>query len=190
MAANFLQRRLTFQERLAQLYHAFVYLLLITIILVLCSAVQFLAYDPNYGILTARAGLFLIRHDPRRRAWILIDMDSFKAYNTLHGHSMADRRVRRAWHRGPERRMGERRALRFIVAKRGGDEKLVSCRPGEEELVVALMRARFAAEDITFTACIQSDGRDLDAMLIAAERRILDSKARNEKNTVLYLPVV
>lgn len=171
-------------------YYTIIALLQTAFILFLCWLIRYLAIDPNYGILTAAAGLFIIRHDPRRRTWILIDLDSFKAYNTLHGHSMADRRVRRAWHPGPERRHGERRALRFIVAKRGGDEKLVSCRPGEEELVVALMRARFAAEDITFTACIQSDGRDLDAMLIAAERRILDSKARNEKNTVLYLPVV
>lgn len=169
------------------MYHALIELLLSASILFLCYLIRYLSIDPNYGILTAAAGLFIIRHDPRRRAWILIDLDEFKLYNLAHGHTMADRRVRRAWHPEPERRRGERRALRFIVVKRGGDEQMISCRPGQEAAVVAFIRAQFAAEEITFTACIQPHGRDLDAMLIAAERRILDSKARNEKNTVLYL---
>lgn len=157
------------------------------IIAALLVVIRQLSIDPNYGILTARAGLLLIRIDPRPRAWILLDVDNFKAYNTLHGHSQADRRVRSVWHRGAERRQGERRALRYLVVKIGGDEKLVSCRRGEEAEVVALIQARYAAVDITVTACVQAEGRDLDAMRAAASLLILASKKRNEKNTVLYL---
>lgn len=163
------------------------YTLLIAIIAALLVVIRALMYDPNYGILTATAGLLLIRLDPRPRAWILLDVDNFKAYNTLHGHSGADRRVRSVWHQGAERRQGERRTLRYLVVKIGGDEKFVSCRRGEEAEVIALIRARYAAVDMTITACVQAEGRDLDAMREAASLLILDSKRRDERNTVLYL---
>lgn len=150
------------------------------IVLGLCAAIGRLARDPNYGILTAAVGLPLVRYDRRRRDLILLDIDNFKAHNTTHGHSAADGHMRSVW-------IAFRWTDGVIVTKRGGDELVLSCPAGSADRVLDIAASRLAAVGLTATACIQADGRDLDAMLIAAERRILDSKARDEKNTVLYL---
>jgi len=155
--------------------------LLIAIIVALLAVIRTLAYDPNYGILTAAAGLFLVHHDRRRRDLILLDFDNFKAFNTAHGHSEADRRVRGVWH------LAFRRADDVRIVKRGGDELLLSCPVGYADQVLDIAAARLAAVGLTATACVQVDSRDMRLMLEAAERRILVSKARNEKNCVLYL---
>jgi GGDEF domain-containing protein len=150
------------------------------IILALLVALRYLARDPNYGILTAAAGLPLVRYDRRRRDLILLDIDNFKAHNTAHGHTAADDHMRSVW-------IAFRMTDGIIVVKRGGDELVLSCPSGSADHVLDIAAARLAAVGLTATACVQPGGRCLDTMLVAAERRILDSKARNEKNTVLYL---
>lgn len=159
---------------------------LLTILVIAEAAVIcFLSVDPNYGILNATAGLFLIRMERRRRDLILLDLDNFKAYNSRHGHTGADTRVRSAL-----KALRFRRSDGVRVVKRGGDELLISCPSGRADEVTGLARLRLAGVELTATACIGRGAADVTAMLIAAERAILDAKSAGHKNTVLYLGVL
>lgn len=141
--------------------------------------IGFLAFDANYGILTATAGLAIVRYERRRRDLILLDLDNFKAFNAIYGHSEADRRVRHA--------LRFRRGDGVRVVKRGGDEILVSCPVGRADETIARARARLADVALTATACIAYGADDLYGMLKEAEREILAAKQAGNKNTVLYL---
>jgi|GEM_PF-3454076 FOG: GGDEF domain len=145
--------------------------------------IGFLAIDRNYGILNATAGLTLIRYERRRHDLILLDLDNFKAYNTLHGHTEADCRVRAALSA-----LRFRRGDGIRVVKRGGDELLISCPLGRADETMSRASARLAEVELTATACIAYAATDMYAMLSEAEREILKAKAQGNKNTVLYLP--
>lgn len=149
------------------------------IIFGLSAALRYLAIDPNYGVLTAAAGLPFIRHDRRRRDLILLDIDNFKAHNTAHGHSAADDHMRDAW-------LAFRWSDDIWVIKRGGDEMVLSCPRGHADYVLDLVALRLAQHGLTATACVFQHYIEMPH----AERRILHSKAINCKNTVLYLEEV
>lgn len=141
--------------------------------------IGFLAIDRNYGILTATAGLAIVARERRRHDLILLDLDNFKAFNSVYGHSEADRRVRHA--------LRFRRGDGIRVVKRGGDEILISCPVGRADETIELARERLSDVELTATACIAYAATDMYRMLSEAEQEILRAKAAGNKNTVLYL---
>lgn len=162
---------------------SYIIIALLTILsLVEAWLIVFLSIDRNYGILNATAGLTLIRLERRRRDLILLDLDNFKAFNTAHGHTEADCRVRQAM-----QALHFRRGDGVRVVKRGGDELLISCPVGRADETIERARARLAEVDLTATACIAYAATDMYRMLRDAEHEILAAKAAGNKNTVLYL---
>jgi len=164
-----------------------VFYLIIALLTILALAeaylIGLLAIDRNYGVLNATAGLTLIRMERRRHDLILLDLDNFKAFNTAHGHTEADCRVRRAM-----QALHFRRGDGIRVVKRGGDELLISCPVGRADETIERTRARLADVELTATACIAYAATDMYRMLKDAEQEILKAKTAGTKNIVLYLP--
>ena len=158
-------------------------------------ALQQLAFhDPLTGLfnrvmLEDRLRHAMQRADRRRTqlAVLLIDLDGFKEVNDGHGHAVGDRVLVAA----AERMRGQVRAS-DTVARLGGDEFVIVLEPfaGEDEAarvaakVVAALAEPIAEGERRYRigasigiALYPQDGRDVDALVLAADRAMYRVKA-------------
>jgi len=140
--------------------------------------------DPLTGVLNLRGLRARARSLPRAAAVVLVDLDNFKAHNTAHGHTGADRLLQQV--------AKELKAVeRGCVARIGGDEFVVVARAADRDRAAALAGAcaraveragsrlwgdRWPVQASVGYAYAPEDGTTLAELLRAADRGMYRQK--------------